>query len=115
MRARLAVTLGDPRGIGPEIVGRALADDAVRARCELVLVGPDGTGLTADDAVGRWTPGGDAAAPNGDERLSSSEREELVRLRQENRDLKQERNMLAKAAAWFAGKSEWNSKPSNDS
>ena len=32
-RVRLAVTLGDPRGIGPEIVRKALADARVRAAC----------------------------------------------------------------------------------
>lgn len=36
--------------------------------------------------------------------LSSVEREELVRLRRENRQLKVERDILAKATAWFAGK-----------
>ena len=34
--------------------------------------------------------------------LTSAEREELVRLRRENRQLRQERDILAKAAAWFA-------------
>ena len=33
---------------------------------------------------------------------SSAEREELQRLRRENRQLKLEREILAKAAAWFA-------------
>jgi transposase len=36
--------------------------------------------------------------------LSSVEREELARLRRENRQLKAERDILAKATAWFAGK-----------
>jgi transposase len=36
--------------------------------------------------------------------LSSVEREELARLRRENRQLKMERDILAKATAWFAGK-----------
>jgi transposase len=36
--------------------------------------------------------------------LSSAEREELGRLRRENRQLKMERDILAKATAWFAGK-----------
>jgi transposase len=36
--------------------------------------------------------------------LSSAEREELARLRRENRQLKMERDILAKAMAWFAGK-----------
>ena len=34
--------------------------------------------------------------------LSSEERDELSRLRRENRQLRQERDILAKAAAWFA-------------
>ena len=34
--------------------------------------------------------------------LSTHEREELQRLRKENRRLQQERDILAKAAAWFA-------------
>ena len=33
---------------------------------------------------------------------TSSEREELVRLKRENHRLRQERDILAKAAAWFA-------------
>jgi len=33
---------------------------------------------------------------------TSAEREELTRLRRENRRLRQERDILAKAAAWFA-------------
>lgn len=36
--------------------------------------------------------------------LTSAEREELTRLRRENRQLKMERDILAKATAWFAGK-----------
>lgn len=40
----------------------------------------------------------------GKDVLSSAEREELARLRRENRQLKLERDILAKATAWFAGK-----------
>ena len=38
--------------------------------------------------------------------LTSAEREELARLRRENRRLQMERDILAKATAWFAGRSE---------
>ncbi len=52
---RLALTLGDPRGIGPELVAAALGDPRVRAvGASLVLVGPSGCGLAVDEAVGRW-------------------------------------------------------------
>jgi transposase len=37
--------------------------------------------------------------------LTSPEREELARLRRENRKLKEDREILSKAAAWFATES----------
>jgi len=39
-RPRIALTVGDPAGIGPEIVRAAAADAAVRAVCEPVIYGP---------------------------------------------------------------------------
>jgi len=35
----IAITMGDPAGIGPEIVARALAEGEVRAACQPVVVG----------------------------------------------------------------------------
>jgi 4-hydroxythreonine-4-phosphate dehydrogenase len=58
---RLAITLGDPRGIGPEIVAAAIGDSRVRARAELVIVGPSGTVVPANEEVGEWASGGSAA------------------------------------------------------
>jgi 4-hydroxythreonine-4-phosphate dehydrogenase len=60
-RPRLAVTLGDPRGIGPEIVARALADERVRAACDLHVIGPGGAGVAVDEALGSWRAGGTVA------------------------------------------------------
>ena len=40
MKPRVAITTGDPAGIGPEIAAKAAADDRVRAECEPVLYGP---------------------------------------------------------------------------
>jgi 4-hydroxythreonine-4-phosphate dehydrogenase len=40
MRPRVAITVGDPAGIGPEIAARAAADPRVIAACEPVLYGP---------------------------------------------------------------------------
>ena len=39
---------------------------------------------------------------NRSDGLTNEERDELRRLRRENRQLRQERDILAKAAAWFA-------------
>jgi len=36
---RIAVTMGDPAGIGPEVVARALAEPAVRQACHPVVIG----------------------------------------------------------------------------
>lgn len=59
-RPRLAITLGDPRGIGPEIVDEALADPAIQALAEYEIVGtregnldPAGAGKVAGEAIAR--------------------------------------------------------------
>jgi 4-hydroxythreonine-4-phosphate dehydrogenase len=54
------MTVGDPRGIGPEIVAKALADKLVGERCDVVVVGPEGAGVDVAEAVGRWRANGGA-------------------------------------------------------
>jgi len=60
-RVRLAVTLGDVRGIGPEIIAKAAAASEVRATADLVFVGPSGAGVSVDERTGIWDPGDNAA------------------------------------------------------
>ena len=57
-RPRLAITLGDPRGIGPEIIAKALDRPEVRHACEPIVVGPSGAGIDVDESVGTWSPPG---------------------------------------------------------
>ncbi len=53
-------------------------------------------------AIRNWVSRADRDEGRRCDGLTSSEREELRRLRRENRQLRQEREILAKAAAWFA-------------
>ncbi len=61
-RPRLAVTIGDPRGIGPEIIAAALADSSLRDECDLLVIGPDGSGVPLDVSVGAWSENDGKAA-----------------------------------------------------
>jgi len=50
------MTVGDPRGIGPEIVAKALADPRVGGRFDIVVVGPRAAGVEVQESVGDWQP-----------------------------------------------------------
>ena len=52
--------------------------------------------------VALWAKQDARDAGKGDGGLTSAERAELAQLRRENRKLKEERDILSKAAAWFA-------------
>ena len=54
------------------------------------------------DSVRRWVQQAEREQGQRQDGLRNSEREELARLRRENKRLKQEREILSKAAAWFA-------------
>ena len=73
-RPRLAVTLGDPRGIGPEVVTRALAGGPLGA--DVVLVGPDdllnGIAARSRIGVGNWGRGTGDEGRAGEERARAA-------------------------------------------
>jgi len=52
--------------------------------------------------IGLWIKQAARDEGKGDGGLTSAERQELTRLRREIRTLKEEREILSKAAAWFA-------------
>src|SRR5439155_11721999 len=60
-RPRLAVTIGDVRGIGPEIIEKAAASREVREAADLVFVGPANAGVTVHEQTGTWRSGAPAA------------------------------------------------------
>jgi transposase len=65
--------------------------------------------------IALWVKQAERDAGRGDGGLTTNERAELTRLRRENRRLKMEREILAKAAAWFAQETTPNTKDSSDS
>jgi transposase len=68
-------------------------------------------------AIRNWVAqsGGIAESRREGGGLTSAEQEELRRLRRENRQLREEREILAKAAAWFARETGSISSRSSDS
>jgi len=54
------------------------------------------------EAIRNWVKQADRDDGRRQDGLTTLERDELGRLRRENRQLRQERDILAKAAAWFA-------------
>ena len=66
-------------------------------------------------SITNWVAQADRDGGKRKDGLTTAEREEMVRLRRENRQLKLEREILSKAAAWFAQESAPNSKRSSGS
>jgi len=87
---------------------------------ELVRSGRKASELAREFGCSSWTirdwmKQADRDAGRGDGGLTSLERVELTRLRRENKRLKLEREILGKAAAWFAQESAHTTKSSSDS
>ena len=57
-------------------------------------------------AIRNWVKQDDLDQSRREDGLSTEERAELRRLRRENRQLRMDREILAKAAAWFARETE---------
>jgi len=66
-------------------------------------------------SIRTWVAQAERDAGKRTDGLTTSEREELRKLRQENQQLKVEREILSKAAAWFAQATPTNSKRSSTS
>jgi transposase len=78
-----------------------------RQMVELVRAGRSPEELAGEfeptaQSIRNWVAQSARDAGHGDGGLTTAEREELHRLRRENRQLKLEREILSKAAAWFA-------------
>ena len=56
----------------------------------------------SEQCIRNWVKQAERDAGKRQDGLTSAEKDELARLRRENRTLREERAILAKAAAWFA-------------
>src|ERR1700704_228991 len=97
---------------------RAYADEFRRQMIELVRRGKTPEELSREfepsgQTIRNWVVQADIDEGRREDGLTTPERQELERLKRENRQLKEEREILKKAAAWFAR--ETNSVPSGSS
>src|SRR6195256_6514767 len=90
---------------------RKFTDEFMAGAVRLVLDEGKTVGAVAREldltpsSLGNWVRHAQADRTNGKTGLTTMEREELARLRKENRVLQEERDILKKAAAFFAKQS----------
>lgn len=101
-------TMSDPKGKRPR---RSFTDDYKAGAVRLVLdegqtvaAAAHDLGLT-ESSLRNWVEHARADRTKGKTGLTTAEREELARLRKELRVVKEEREILKKAAAFFAKQS----------
>lgn len=88
-------------------MGKAYPAEYRRQMVELVRSGRSAESLGREfepsaQAIRNWVTQADRDEGRREDGLSTTEREELGRLRRENHRLREEREILKKAAAWFA-------------
>jgi transposase len=66
-------------------------------------------------SIRNWVSQADRDEGRRKDGLTTAERQEMVKLRRENRRLREERDILAKAPAWFARETDSKSKKSSSS
>ncbi len=69
----------------------------------------------SEQTIRNWVAQAEADGGKRKDLLTSVEREELAKLRRENKQLKLEREILAKATAWFAREADTTPKKSSGS
>lgn len=78
-----------------------------RQMVDLVRSGRDPDDLarefeTTAQSIRNWVAGAGGRTGDRPDKMPTADVDELARLRRENRQLRQERDILSKAAAWFA-------------
>jgi transposase len=92
-------------------------------QAELIRLAPSGRSVKelarqyepSEQTIRNWVKQAELNDGSRSDGLTSDERQELGRLRRENARLKEEREILSKAAAWFAQETEKKSKGSSRS